>query len=306
MNQSMENKMLARLVHRKDPQSKLLRTWELKGGVSAQVTALEPECPNGQKKKMVVRRHGETDMKRNPHIAADEYKLLKMLQSAGLPVPKPYYLEPSGEVISTPCIVIEFIEGKTEFKPTHLDDYILQLATNLAKIHSLDCSNIDRSFLPDQEGVYTKMITNRPAILDELLNEGRIRDAIESAWPVTQRNPSVILHGDYWPGNLLWRNGQLVAVIDWEDAAVGDPLADVANTRLEILWHFGIQAMNEFTYQYQSIMRTIDFAKLPYWDLCAALRLVFKLSTWGLDEKTLNTMRERHQLLVNQAIEKIS
>ena len=26
-----------------------------------------------------------------------------------------------------------------------------------------------------------------------------------------------LLHGDYWPGNVLWKNGALVGVIDWED-----------------------------------------------------------------------------------------
>jgi aminoglycoside phosphotransferase (APT) family kinase protein len=35
-----------------------------------------------------------------------------------------------------------------------------------------------------------------------------------------------LLHGDYWPDNTLWRDGRLVCVIDWEDAALGDPLAD--------------------------------------------------------------------------------
>jgi aminoglycoside phosphotransferase (APT) family kinase protein len=39
----------------------------------------------------------------------------------------------------------------------------------------------------------------------------------------------VLLHGDFWPGNALWRDGALVAILDWEDAAIGDPLADVAN-----------------------------------------------------------------------------
>ncbi len=34
---------------------------------------------------------------------------------------------------------------------------------------------------------------------------------------------------------MLWKDGQLVAVIDWEDAPLGDPLADVANSRLESL-----------------------------------------------------------------------
>ena len=89
------------------PQSKLLRSWELKGGVSAQVTALEIERPGGPIAKMIVRQHGAVDLKRNPQIAADEFKLLQLLQSLGLPTPSPYYFDQSGEIFATPSIVIE-------------------------------------------------------------------------------------------------------------------------------------------------------------------------------------------------------
>ena len=81
------------VVQKIDPQSKLLRTWALKGGVSAQVTALEIEQPGGHTKKMIVRQHGAVDLKHNPYIAADEFKLLQLLHSVGLAIPKPYYLD---------------------------------------------------------------------------------------------------------------------------------------------------------------------------------------------------------------------
>src|SRR5256885_26190 len=88
----------------------LMEAW-LKGGVSAQVTALEIERPDHQTKKMIVRRHGDVDLKRNPHIAADEFKLLQITQSAGLATPAPYYLDQSGEIFPIPYVVIEYIEG---------------------------------------------------------------------------------------------------------------------------------------------------------------------------------------------------
>ncbi len=45
MTGSKEDNKFEQVVQKMDPQSKLLRTWELKGGVSAQVTALESEIP---------------------------------------------------------------------------------------------------------------------------------------------------------------------------------------------------------------------------------------------------------------------
>jgi aminoglycoside phosphotransferase (APT) family kinase protein len=293
------------VVQKIDPKSKLLRTWELKGGVSAQVTALEIERPDGQTKKMIVRQHGEMDLKHNPQVAADEFKLLHILHSVGLATPKPYHLDQSCEIFSTPYVVIEYIEGTPEFAPAHIPDLILQLATHLSRIHQVDGSRPDLSFLPKQEKIYAEMLRERPAQVDESLDEGLIRDALEAVWPLPQRNKSVLLHGDFWPGNILWRDGQLVAIIDWEDAALGDPLADLANSRLEILWAFGIDAMQSFTHQYQS-MTTIDFTHLPHWDLCAALRPVAQIAQWGLDDTTERTMRERHRWFVTQAFEKLS
>jgi aminoglycoside phosphotransferase (APT) family kinase protein len=305
MTASKEDNKFEQVVQKIDPQSKLLRTWELKGGVSAQVTALEIERPGGHTKKMIVRRHGEVDLKHNPQIAADEFKLLQLLHSVGLPSPGPYYLDQSGEIFSTPYLVLEYIEGKPEFAPSNLPDLLLQLATQLSRIHAVDCSHLDVSFLPKLEQRYAEKLRERPAQVDESFDEGHIRDTLEAVWPIPQRNTSVLLHGDFWPGNILWKDGQLVAVIDWEDVALGDPLADLANSRLEILWVFGIDAMHSFTQQYRS-MTTIDFTNLAYWDLCAALRPVAQMAQWGLDDTTERTMRERHRWFVTQAFEKLS
>jgi aminoglycoside phosphotransferase (APT) family kinase protein len=283
-----------------EPQSKLLRIWELKGGVSAQVTGIEIERPDGYTQKMIVRQHGEVDLKHNPHIAADEFKLLQLLHSAELAVPEPYYLDQSSEIFPTPYVVIEYIEGETEFSPSDVTEFIFQLTTHLYRIHQVDCSRLDVSFLPQQENKVAKKLRERPTNVDESGDERRIRDALESVWPIHQHNPSVLLHGDFWPGNSLWKDGQLVAVIDWENAALGDPLADLANSRREILWAFGIDVMQHFTHQYHS-MTTIDLTNLPYWDLCAALRSDSQIAEWGLDDTTQKSMHEGHRWYVAQA-----
>ncbi len=117
--------------------------------------------------------------------------------------------------------------------------YLHQTACHLSRIHRVDASRHDLSFLPKQEALARKILERRPVSPKDEWNEGRIRRALERVWPFPRSNPDVLLHGDFWPGNLLWKEGGLVAVIDWEDAALGDPLADVANARLEILWAFG-------------------------------------------------------------------
>ncbi len=289
------------ILQRIYPHSRLLRIWQPAGGVSAQVTALEIQHPNGETQRLIVRQHGPLDLQRNPHIAADEFRLLQILHRANIRVPKPVYLDLSCESFPQPVIVMEFVEGSADFQPQRVDDALAQMATTLAAIHRISAVQVDLSFLPKIGG----NISSRPAQLDDSLREGEIRGAVETVGAPPQLNPLSLLHGDFWPGNLLWRDEQLVAVIDWEDAAVGDPLADLANARLEILWALGREAMHLFTQHYQATT-ALDFRPLSYWDLCAALRPASKLDDWGLAADVENAMRAQHDWFVTQAIANLS
>ena len=295
----LKDKQFEHIVHKIEPQGELLKTWHPEGGVSAQITALEIKQFEGQTKKFIVRRHGAIDLKQNPNIAKDEFRLLKLLQSRGIAAPTPHYLDTTGEIFSTPYIVIEYIEGETEFSPSNLDDYIHQFATHLVKIHRIECSSVDLVFLPKQVISFPDEVIERSTNDDLSLTVGQIRETV-SIGSSLQLNETVLLHGDYWPGNILWKNGQLVAVIDWEDAKIGDPLADVANSRLEILWAFGIRAMHTFTHLYKSMMN-INFSNLPYWDLWTVSKSAFQISNWGLDKSTETEMRQGLKLFAQQA-----
>lgn len=289
---------LSNLVRRIDPGYKLLRAWRLEGGVSAQMTALEVALPGEETRRLVLRRHGEVDLGQNPHVAADEFRLLQILRSLGFAVPAPYLLDLSGEVFAAPYVVIEYVQGQTDFAPADLPAYLLQLATYLARLHQIDLQAVDLSFLSHQE----EDLGKAPRELDHALDEGRIRDTLASIGRFVPLNEPVLLHGDFWPGNVLWREGRIAAVIDWEDARLGDPLADVANSRLEILWAFGREAMAEFTTVYRRLAPEVDFTQLAYWDLRAALRPAGKLGGWGLDKATEQAMRQAHRWFVDGAL----
>jgi aminoglycoside phosphotransferase (APT) family kinase protein len=286
--------MLEKLAQKIDPQSKFLRAWPLTGGVSAQVMAIEIARADGQTQKMIARRHGDADFENNPGVAADELKLMQILKDAGVAVPAPLYLDDSGDIFDRPAIVIEFIDGKTEFSPTNLDDMMRQMAVSLVKIHCVDCAYLD--FLPQH--TFEALSEN----FDDSFDVRRIREILESA---PRGNPHGLLHGDFWPGNVLWRDGQLAAVIDWEDAALGDPLIDLANGRLEILWALGAEAMENFTRQYQAA-NAIDLSGLPYWDLRVALRNVEKIGGWGLEVGVEKRMRDELRWLMAQAVENLT
>lgn len=291
------------IVRKLDPANTLVRKWELTGGVSAQVTALEIKRGDGTVQKVVVRQHGEADLRHNPKIARDEFRLLELVRQAGVAAPTPYLVDDSNTILSSPYVVIEFMEGEVDSVLEGIPDGMDQLATHLARIHTLKAERSDLTFLPALTDRVTTLLTTLPFTPDDSLSESLIRNTLKEVGSPAPLNSPVLLHGDYWPGNVLWKEGQVTAILDWEDAAVGDPLADVANTRLELLWALGVEAMETFTTAYRAIA-PIDFSKLSYWELYAALRPAGKLQSWGLEKDIETTMRERHHRFVQQAIER--
>lgn len=173
------------------------------------------------------------------------------------------------------------------------------LATVLARLHALGPTNRPR-FLADQSERAAQRLAEPPARLDESLRESQVRAALVAAWPPVERNPPALLHGDMWPGNTLWRDGRLASVIDWEDAAVGDPLADIGNVRLELCLAYGPEAASEFTRRYRALVPALDLTALPFWDLCAALRPVGKVAEWGLDAEELTEFQAAHGSFVER------
>lgn len=296
----MTDEAFGRLTQRLSPGGELLRVWSLSGGVSAQVHALQLRTVAGQVERLVVRQYGPANLAGNPTSAADEYRLLQLLTSAGLAVPAPVWFDQSGEVFSSPALVTAYVDGRSGLSAAELPNGLQQMAEVLGRLHAIRWTLAELAFLRSASD-----LPARPAVLDQSLSEERIRGALEPLWPPASVNPPAILHGDFWPGNLLWRAGRLAAVIDWEDAALGDPLMDLGNARLELLWAFGPEAMDAFTRHYQAAS-DIDFGHLPCWDLYAALRPAGRLGSWGLAPEVERTMRARHRQFVEQALDRLS
>lgn len=289
------------------PGWRAVRTWPLTGGASAQVSGVEVERPEGGQLRLVLRQYGSANLGADPHAAVTEYRLLELLHRLGLPVPRPYHADESGTMVPGPCLLIEYIDGARVDKPSDLPDFTRQLAEALAALHGTGLARPDVPFLADACDHITARLGTRPTGAGEFGNEAAIRAALTGNWPPPRRNAPAVLHGDYWPGSMLWRDGQLVGVIDWEDALFGDPLADLGIARLEVGWLFGDEAMDTLTEQYRARRPAVDIGALPVWDLRAALRAcAFPLSTWELPAAQLAAMRAAHDEFASSAIRQLA
>ena len=288
------------------PGASLTRMWRLEGGVSAQVTALEIAYPNGETERLVVRRHGENDRNTNRDIATDEFRLLNLLEREGLAVPKPIFVDQSGDILATPCIVVGYIDGSTETASIATSDLTGQMAAYLADLHRIGPASHDLSFLPALTDRLKRIRMHAPDSGTMSPIEARIHQELASPRPHSHTNGRhALLHGDFWPGNILWRDHQIAAVIDWEDAAVGDPVFDLASARLELFWMFGEDAMAAFTTEYAS-RSTVDLEHLPFWEICAALDPMHHLSEWGYDPVTEAAMRHKLDVFVERALDELA
>ncbi len=288
------------------PQGRLCRVWTLSGGISAGMMGLEVAIGNGRSHKLIIRTH------QHPAIAENEFRLLQQISSLDLVAPTPYHLDLSGRILAAPYLVISYSEGEMEFAPANLGDHVRQMAAQLVQIHRVKTG--DLLFLP-QAGQDCVELAQPFAPTAAIFDETRIRAALTVHTPPSG-NPATLLHGDFWPGNSLWRNGRLAAVIDWEDAQLGDPLIDLAQSRSEIVWIFGFEAMNVFTRHYQSLS-DLDYRNLPYRDLCAALRIIRLVggdltgfaayfAGYGRADITTQTIQENMNGFIAQALDKLN
>jgi aminoglycoside phosphotransferase (APT) family kinase protein len=283
------------LVHVIHPGARVVRVWPFESA-SSQVTGIEAELAGGSRAVLVLRQYGAANLLSDPCSARTEYQLLKQLSAAGLPVPRPYLADESGTIVAGPCLLMELLDGEPVHEPADLASFTRQLAAALAAVHDGGITRADVPFLPDAGAQVLAGISSGRPVADEVVPETAMRQALQANWPPPQVTGPVVLHGDYWPGNVLWRDGQLTGIIDWEDAAFGDPLADLAIARLEIAWQSGLAAMDMFTHEYLARRPASGTATLPLWDLRAALRACsFPVETWPLLAGQIARVRAVHR-----------
>lgn len=266
------------------------------------MTAFEISVADGITQKYIARLPGEWSYKRDPNAARTEFEVLSVLRQAGLPVPKPVAVE---DAESNGFFVIEFTEGEARAYAAEPQIYIEEFAKTLARIHQTPWPGTALAELPRvSENPYRSSDETKKL----LPIEEEIYRALDDYPGIASPNGLVLNHGDYWPGNILWQENEIVAVIDWEGARIGDPFMDLSIARLDILWILGPDEMHEMTRIYQA-ETGFDLSTLRYWDLRVGLRPIGEFERMapayphlGRTDITAETMSRQHEWFVEQAL----
>ncbi|MEI7986830.1 MAG: phosphotransferase [Armatimonadota bacterium] len=304
---SQSSPFMDKIIALVEPGGSLVRQWPLGGGISCTTTAVEIELPDGQRRKLVVRQVGQWSFENYPNSAKNEFELLRYLDDFGITVAVPRFVDLSCDLLDRPYLVLNYVEGSPDLTVDDRTQRVTIMAENLAKIHSVDVAHPALAFMKPTA------INIRPAgdRFDEDLQEGKIRSVLESFFGQVAENRYTFRHGDYWPGNMVWNDDQLAAVIDWEETSIGDPLFDVAIARLDVLWAYGEEAMLTFTNAYQAKV-DLDYTFLPWWDLRVSLRPMLNIAAWatsfpllGRPDVTSDSMTSGHRWFVDVAIDQL-
>jgi aminoglycoside phosphotransferase (APT) family kinase protein len=163
-------------------------------------------------------------------------------------------------------------------------DWARKLACTLAKIHSIPCGETEQSFLLKGNAEATWFLNSEgpPTYMQEYPGGSEVWQILHDEFPRIQIVPPVLLHLDYWSGNILWDENEISAVIDWEEAAYGDPAVDVGYARMNMTMMGLSDAAEEFLRTYESETEK-KLQSLGFWELAAVVRPMTDPQDWRID-----------------------
>ena len=229
----------------------------LHGPLSAQLVAggrsnLTYLLTDGQE-RWVLRRPPLGHVLATAHDMRREHRLLAALSPTDVPVPRPLLLA-GPDVIGAPFYLMEFADGHVLRDRAQLEQLDAGAATALAdelvdvlaRLHRLVPEHVGladlgrpEGYLERQLGRWARQLTaSHSRDLPELT---RLAERLGQQLPASQCG--TIVHGDYRLDNVVVDpgRGHVVAVLDWEMATLGDPLADVAST---VVWWDGMRGLD--------------------------------------------------------------
>lgn len=190
---------------------------------------------------VVLRRGPRPPLPRSTHDMVREARIQAALGAAGAAVPRILALEPTGDVLGVPFYVMEYLDGWviTDEVPAGLDAPADRRATAFAavdalvELHSVDIAAPELASIGRPNGYLERQVRRFSDLWEQhaardLPDVSRLGRRLAASVPVSTR--SSVVHGDFRLGNIMFRPhapATVLAILDWEMATLGDPLADL-------------------------------------------------------------------------------
>jgi aminoglycoside phosphotransferase (APT) family kinase protein len=176
------------------------------------------------------------------HDMAREYRVMSALGPAGVPVPRTVLYEPDASTIGAPFFVMDFVDGPVvhsdadacALSPADAARAADDLIDQLAALHDVDPAPAGLGDFGRPAGFLQRQVHrwqrqwHGSGGADTGLPLDRLAEQLTARAPRSQR--AAVVHGDYRLDNTVLAardHGRIAAIVDWEMATLGDPLADL-------------------------------------------------------------------------------
>jgi aminoglycoside phosphotransferase (APT) family kinase protein len=158
-------------------------------------------------------------------------RIMAALHAAGQPTPDIPLLVADPVVDGRPFVLMEAVEG-TRIEKAGMEQLPIDISTSAVEtLKRLQALPLDGTGIGDEEPVTLQAEMMRWAWLmqrapEELTMRAGLLGGLLAQHVPAERTPTLV-HGDFHYGNMLFRAAEVVAVLDWEIAQIGQPLLDL-------------------------------------------------------------------------------
>ena len=154
-----------------------------------------------------------------------EQHMAQAVHTAGIPVPA---VGKISQINGRNGLIYERVDGQSMWEVLNKQPWrVFTLAHQAAHLQAEMHANTLKPDIPSQR----RRLENKLRCAEHLPDLAK--QALLAALPAMPDGDS-ICHGDFHPGNILFNSNRAV-IIDWIDASIGNPLADVARTSVILL-----------------------------------------------------------------------
>lgn len=189
--------------------------------------------------RVVVRRPPPPPLPAGAHDVLREAKVLAALSQTSVPAPGVLATAAAGELLDVPVFVMDFVDGYviTESTPAPQKDTRLRrhigesLVDTLVALHEVTWREVGLDGFGKPDGFNARQLRRMRSLI---ASDGTVPPAFAALddWLHAHLPPesgTAIVHNDFRIGNVIVdaQTGGVAAVLDWELATIGDPLADL-------------------------------------------------------------------------------
>ncbi len=174
------------------------------------------------------------------HDMAREFRVISALHGTGVPVAEPVVLCEDDAVVGAPFYLMGFVDGVVLDKADVVEALTRDdarrscelLMTTLLALHDVDPASVGLDGFGRPDGYLQRQVKRWTTQWEASQTEPRegVEELVRRlADELPEQSASGIVHGDYRLTNVIFSRdvSAIAAVVDWEMATVGDPLADV-------------------------------------------------------------------------------